>query len=160
MAEENKYAGAVRQYRQALAIDPGLAEVQYHLGLVLEREGNLQQAIPHFREAVRLQPDWPELLQGVAWFFATCPDPGIRNPEEAISLSEHAARLTHYLNPGILDSLAASYAAAGQFEEAVSTANTAMELAHKAHNSSLVSKIQKRLNLYKKEQPLPKRALP
>lgn len=47
---------AAEQYRQAIAVNPGLAEAHGRLGLVLARQGEIPEAIFHLREDVRLDP--------------------------------------------------------------------------------------------------------
>ena len=70
-----------------------------------------------------------------------------------IRLAERAADLTRHQNPGILDTLAVAYAAAGQFDRAVTTAQTALALASAAHAGDLANQIRMRLELYKQRKP-------
>ena len=87
----------------------------------------------------------------MAWILAT--HPNIADPDRAVTLAEHAARLTKYQNPSVLDTLAATYAAAGQFDRAGATAQNAIDLAAKANNKRLVQEIQNRIQLYKASRP-------
>ena len=80
-------------------------------------------------------------------------DASIRDPNRAIELAERAAELTNYQNAGALDTLAAAYAAAGQFPKAVETAQKALELARAQQKKQLIEKIQRRLSLYKYSKP-------
>jgi spermidine synthase len=52
-----------------------------------------------------------------------------------------------------LDTLAVAYAAAGRFNDAIATAQKAIELARSAGQSQLVGEIQARLQLYQDGQP-------
>jgi hypothetical protein len=52
-----------------------------------------------------------------------------------------------------MDTLAAAYAAAGRFAEAVETAEKAIKLATSANDKKLTLEIQKRLQLYRAGQP-------
>jgi hypothetical protein len=56
------------------------------------------------------------------------PNPKVRDPAEAVRLAAHAAELTAHKDPVVLDVLAAAYAAAGEWDRATSTAETAMAL--------------------------------
>ena len=57
-----------------------------------------------------------------------------------------------YTNPGILDTLAAAQAANGQFDAAAKTASLAIEISREKGQDSLAQKIQKRLDLYKRQK--------
>jgi hypothetical protein len=56
---------------------------------------------------------------GLAWLLATCPDARIRNSERAVKLAEEAVQRSDRKHASYLDTLAAAYAAAGRFDDAV-----------------------------------------
>jgi len=87
----------------------------------------------------------------MATILATHPNSKVRDAAKAIKLAEHAAQLTEYQDPEVLDSLAAAYAAAGQFEKAVTTAHAALALSDS--DEQLAGQIRERLQLYKQEKP-------
>src|SRR5262249_512495 len=49
---------------------PSSSEVPYALGRVLRREGQYEQCIPYFEQALSLDPRNMELLKGAAWTYA------------------------------------------------------------------------------------------
>ena len=102
-----------------------------------------------YREAMRLKNDWPAPINGAAWILATHPDPDARNPEEAVRLAASAAKLTNNQNPAVLDTLAASYAAAGNFDEAIAAAEMALERMARIGNQELTEAVRARLELYR-----------
>ena len=65
----------------------------------------------------------------LAWVLATCPEASVRNGAEAVELARRAVKLSDGREPAILGTLAAAYAEAGRFPEAVQTARKALELA-------------------------------
>jgi tetratricopeptide (TPR) repeat protein len=150
---KGKLNEAVNHYRQALQLKPDLAEAHNNLGSVLIATGRFDEALEHFREAVRLKPDYLMSLNGMAGILATHPDPKVRDVAEAIVLAERAAELTHYKDIAILDTLEVAYAAAGQFDRAITTAQTAIALASAAQDAELVKQIRKRVELYKQSKP-------
>ena len=72
---------------------------------------------------------------------------------DAIKFAKKACELTKYKQPEVLDTLAAAYASAGRFSEAVTTAEKALQLAQASQQDKLIVGIQKHLKLYKAEQP-------
>ena len=56
-------------------------------------------------------------------------------------------------NPAYLDTLAAAYAEAGRFPEAVSTAQKALDLAEHQNRAPLVDGLNTRIKLYESQQP-------
>ena len=102
----------------------------------------------HWREAARLEPGNAVILSRLARVLATCPDASIRNGAEAVALAQRAAQLSDRRDPEILDTLAAAYAEAGRFPEAIQTAQEAAALAAAYNNKALSDTIQARIKLY------------
>jgi Tfp pilus assembly protein PilF len=152
-ARQGKYEQAVKNYKQALSIDPNYLDAHVNLASALTRVGDLAQAIKHYNEALRLSPDYIDVINNLAWILATAEDAKIRNPAEAVNLAEHACELTKYEQPSLLDTLAAAYAAGGRFSQAIETAEKAIDLAKKVSRDELAEEIQNRLQLYKSGQP-------
>ncbi len=121
------YHGKARQagrgrsliFAEALAADPEYPEAHISLALALADQGRLDEAIVHYQEAIRLNPDDPSAYNNLAWIRATHPDPELRNGAEAVRLAERACALWKDRDPNLLDTLAAAYAEAGRFPEAV-----------------------------------------
>ena len=86
----------------------------------------------------------------LAWILATSPNPVLRDPEQAVRLLEAVRREEETL-PELLDTLAAAYAAAGRFEDAVRSADQALALAH--HQRELAAAIRERQTLYRSGRP-------
>jgi hypothetical protein len=60
-----------------------------------------------------------ELLNNLAWLLATDPDPHIRDGHKAAKLAEKACEASKGTNSAMLSTLAAAYAEAGLFVQAV-----------------------------------------
>ena len=153
LSTQGKFDEAVRHYRQALQIKPDYVSAHYNLGVAFKSQGKLDEAIKHYRQALYLKPDGLEMLTSMARILATHPDPKTRNTDEAIELAERAAGLTEYQDASILNTLATAYAAAGRFDQAMTTAQAALTLASAAQNEELVNHIRKQLELYKQAKP-------
>lgn len=50
------YAGAEQAFREAIIVDPALAEAHYNLALTLDRTGHKDEARKHYIEAANLAP--------------------------------------------------------------------------------------------------------
>jgi tetratricopeptide (TPR) repeat protein len=144
---------AIKYFRQALQLNPDLAKAHNNLALALTMTGQLDKAIEHFREAVRLKPDYLEPLNRMARILAMHPDPKQRDPGQAIEIAKRAAELTGHKDAAILETLAAAYAAAGQFDQAVKTAETALSLATAAQADELANHIRKKIQIYRQQKP-------
>ena len=77
----------------------------------------------------------------------------LRKAKVAVKLAELNARATEYREPATLDTLAAAYAEAGQFDRAVVTAKSAIVLARASHQEQLGEGLQARLQLYLAKKP-------
>jgi len=58
--EQGQTREAIADYRQALGIDSGLAEVHFNLANSLADSGRVNDALPEYRTAIRLLPQFPE----------------------------------------------------------------------------------------------------
>jgi spermidine synthase len=91
-------------------------------------------------------------MNEVAWILATG-DARVRDPAAAVRLAERAAELTQRRQPLVLDTLAAAYAAAGNYDRATGAAQEAVALAASAGAGSLAADIGRRLELYRQKRP-------
>ena len=144
---------AVGQYEETLRFKPDSAEAHNYLGLALERIGRIPEAVGHFEQALRIKPDYPEALNNLAWLLAARLSTESNNAVRAVALAEGACKLSDDRVANYLDTLAAAYAAAGRFDDAVSTAQKALRLANAAGQTQLVSRIEMRLELYLAKRP-------
>jgi len=139
---------AVVQYEQGLRLNPESAEIRYNLGYSLATVGRTTEAVARYEEALRLKPDFADAYNNLAWLRATDPEAHNRDAIEAVRLAKQAVLLKD-ADPNCLDTLAAAYAEVGQFSQAVSNAESALELARARGNVALVNGIESRLTLYR-----------
>ncbi|MCP3977950.1 MAG: tetratricopeptide repeat protein [bacterium] len=155
---QGETAAAIREFREALRLDPTDDDVHYDLGLALHEVGRLTDALASYRTALSLRPDALGPMTELAWILATDPDAKTRVPDEALRLARRAAELTGNRDATILDTLAAAYADAAQFDRAVITAEKALEAAILERNRTLAHHISRRLPLYREHRPYRERA--
>jgi tetratricopeptide (TPR) repeat protein len=135
-----------------LKYKPQSSQLHELLASTLSRQGNLKEAIEEYKMTLQLAPDQLMDLNNLAWLLATAPEAGGRDGAEAVRQAEQACQLTHYQRPLFVGTLAAAYAAAGRFEEAVTMAQKAIALATAAKNEGLVRKNRELLGLYQHRQ--------
>ncbi len=150
---QGKIDEAIAHWLEAAKQKPDWAEVQNSLGTAFYQQSKPKDAVKYWSEAIRLKPDWPEPQNNLAWLLATAEDEKLHNPAEAVRLAERACELSDYNQPGMLDTLGVTYAAAGRFTEAVKTAEKGIELAQQTKQETLAEDIQNRLELYRMNKP-------
>ncbi|MGE0760282.1 MAG: tetratricopeptide repeat protein, partial [Pirellulaceae bacterium] len=114
-----RYDEALRDYSEAIKLNPQDATALANRGDAYQSLGKWPEAAEDLNQAVRLQGDSARVLQSAAWLMATCPDERLRNPQIAIQAAERAVSLLGQPDARYLDTLAAAYANAGQFAQAV-----------------------------------------
>jgi len=141
---------ALQHFREAVRLDPSNAEAHYNVGSLLRARGELASAGDEFRAALALKPEWIPAVASLAWLLATAPDFAIRDPAGAVSFAERAADLTERRDASALDILAAAYASAGRFDEAIAACDLALTL---NPDVALERSIRVRQALYRQRQP-------
>ncbi len=86
------------------------------------------EAIQHYQEAIRLQPDLAEARNNLAWLLATADESRYRNPPEALAQAQQAVELTHWKEPAFIDTLAEALYQNGKYQQAVETQKKALAL--------------------------------
>ena len=143
---------AIGQYEQALQLKPKDANVHYHLGLALEKLGKTTEAMGQYEQALQIAPDRPEVQNNLAWLLATRVPAEGGDPVRAVTLAEGACSRTANSAFAYLDTLAAAYASAGPFTDAVAAAQRAVEQARAGGESLAANEIGTRLGLYREDR--------
>ncbi|MBN1851559.1 MAG: tetratricopeptide repeat protein [Pirellulales bacterium] len=142
------HAGCGRASHHLRQYDVALAELDEAIRLAPENAtfyksradlhadtGNYRAALEDYGRAVERNPLLAEAFRNGAWLLATCPDARFRSEENALESAEKAMELTCEDRHLYLDTLAAAQANAGRFDEAVQTAEMAIEEAPDSYRS-------------------------
>ena len=135
------------------------ADLHVALATLAMRDREYETSIRHYREALRLNPGMRGATNNLAWLLATSPRESLRDPDRAIRIAEAMLGSRGSENAALLDTLAAGYAAAGRFEDAIRTATEAIAL-WPAANDNARKQVEARLALYRAHRtyvaPLPR----
>jgi tetratricopeptide (TPR) repeat protein len=145
---------AIECYGKAVRLRPGAIVFRCNLAYALHEAGRSEEAAAAYRDALLLAPDWTQMVTRQAWQLATAEDPRLRNAAEAVRLARQACQATEERQPELLDTLAAAYAEAGRFAEAIQTARKALALAAENDQRTLRDEIEQRLRLYEDSRPV------
>ncbi|MCF8064706.1 MAG: M48 family metalloprotease [Desulfarculaceae bacterium] len=122
--QQIKQATLERILASEIAKRPHDARLQMQMGILLYERGDERRALVHLKGAVALAPKDPEVLNGLAWFWATARNKSMRRPAQAVRLAQKAVALAPL--PHIWDTLAEAYYAAGDPRRAVAAARAAL----------------------------------
>jgi serine/threonine-protein kinase len=148
LKEQPKVIAALRR---AIALDSGDFLVRYLLGQILQQQGRYAEAEQAYLGAIHAQPAWVPACDSLARLLATCPDEKIRDGKRAIKYARTACERTRWEDLCCADSLAAAYAEAGQFDEAVRYQTRALE--DPILRGTFRTAAGRRLELYRQKKP-------
>jgi protein O-mannosyl-transferase len=154
LMQSGKADEALAAFLQALNLDPSNPTIHYNAGNAYISLHRWPEARAQYEAALKTNPNQPQLLDRLAWMLATSPDPNVRDVPEAVRLAQRACELTHNSNAALLSTLAAAYAEAGRFDEAVATQREVINILFKTHSKTGLEDATKRLQLYQSHHSL------
>ena len=149
LAQQGNASEALDHFVKAVGIRPSFAKAHQNLGLTLEGLGRTSDAVEEYGETLRWAPDSPDVERRLAWILATDPDPRVRNGTEAVRFAEAAVSATGDRNAQTLEVLAAAYAEAGRFSDAVLAEEQALAFGKAASGGETDPRAEQRLALYR-----------
>jgi tetratricopeptide (TPR) repeat protein len=113
--------------------------------------GHYSNAVHACRQALRANAEDPQSQNLLAWIKATCPDASVRDGKQAVSAGTKACELTHWSEWNCLDTLAAAWAEAGDFDRAIRFEKLALRTGKP--DQAEAKQMGERLSLYKQARP-------
>ena len=144
---------ALPELETAVSLDPHFPSGEETLAGDLSFLGRPSEALEHWRKALTVAPKSVTAHVGAARILCSTTDDSLRNGTEAVTLATQANDLTKGADPSVLDTLAAAYAEAGEFPQALETARHALDLANSRGDTSMAKDIKYRINLYEGGKP-------
>ncbi len=163
---KGQYDRAIADFDVAIELRPDYAGAFRNRGGAYGMSGQYDRAIADFDVSIELNPDDAEayigkatVLNMEAWDLATSGNADERDGREAVRLAMEAVVLYNAhgnriaLAAGFAGTLAAAYAAAGRFDDAVAEQERAIEMLRVAGEQDDVDAARSRLDLYRRRQP-------
>jgi tetratricopeptide (TPR) repeat protein len=147
---------AIVLFRKVVEAEPRFVKAHDYLGIALLQKGRMEEAVVHFQRALAIRPDDADAchnLTSAAWLLATGPAAAGRNGPLAVTLAEQADRFSGGKDPMIIGTLAAAYAEAGRFPEAIAAAGRAQQLAAQQGNTARAEVLGRQVKLYQTGTP-------
>jgi tetratricopeptide (TPR) repeat protein len=115
---------------------------------IIEGNQNQMMSVQYMSITHNIVP-YERICNSLAWLLATCPDAKCRDGKRAVTLATEACEHTFWKATPSLDTLAAAYAEAGDFDAAIKFENQALQ---QTDSISRHSAYQRRLLLYEQHQ--------
>ena len=148
-ADKHNYDRALADYAKAIQVDPKSLDAYLGRATVWEAKGEYHKARADLEQCTRIDPADSDSHNGLAWLLATCPDDSMRNGQQAVAHALKACELSAWEDVNTIDTLAAAYAEAGDFDHATKYAERAAELAAEKKKAAYLE----RLELYRQRKP-------
>jgi tetratricopeptide (TPR) repeat protein len=146
-------AESERLLRHAVALMTGDAEAHRALAVTLTRSGRVEHAIVEYGEILNSNPDDLDALNNVAWIRATHAEAMHRDAAVAVRMAERARDRSPEPVAVIFSTLAAAYAEAGRFPEAVTTCERAIRIAKADGRAEEAARFGQQLARYRAGRP-------
>jgi tetratricopeptide (TPR) repeat protein len=148
-----KLEKAISDYDIAVRLAPDCWETHFGRAHGYDAQGEFHKAIDDYNEAIQLlkKGDSPSPYNSLGWLLATCQVQSVRNGAHAVAAARKACELTDWKNPDYIDTLAAAYAEAGDFEKAIKYEKQAVSTDGLTDQNR--SDAQKRMGLYQQQKP-------
>jgi tetratricopeptide (TPR) repeat protein len=148
LVEQRKYVEAEEVFRKAVEINPFHPQAWHNLGFMREQQGRLDEALQFYRKAVERQPNYP-----LAHFHIGRILVNQKKYDEAIKHLLMTLSPEDASTPAYLYALSATYARAGNREEALTYGRRAREQAAARGQTELLRSIDRDLRILETTAP-------
>lgn len=117
--QQSQFAAAAKDFSIAIELNGKDPVAWNNRGFNRYQLGQSNEALQDYDHAIALSPRYALAHQNRAWLLATTDDPALRDPEAAIEAARKACDINSYESISDLSALAAAYASAGRFQDAI-----------------------------------------
>ncbi len=125
----NEYEKAIPLLERSIEIEPLILRHRLTLARAYRDIQMYDKARHQFEEIIELHPPYFAASNNLARMYLEADDDSFRDPQKAIDVAEAGVTVTQRKVPHLLSTLAAAYASAGRYDEAIATAEETIELA-------------------------------
>jgi tetratricopeptide (TPR) repeat protein len=143
---------ALKEFSAAARLDPNYSWPHVETAKVFFQQGRDTEAVDELRAALRIEPDNFQILATAAHYLAANENAAARDGQAALVLATKANLLTGGNQPLVFDVLGMAFAATGDFTNAQTCTQNALDLAAAAQMTNL-EPLKTRLALYKNNRP-------
>jgi tetratricopeptide (TPR) repeat protein len=154
---------ALADYNLAIRLAPEDVQGYLRRAIVAKQRRAFSQAVDELTDLTRMAPESAEVHRALARILATCYKDVFRDGSRAVQEATRACELTQWRDPDCVDTLAAAYAEAGDYQSAVEWQKKAIALARKEVTSPMQRAMnaggrrgvgfEDRLAFYKRKRP-------
>jgi Flp pilus assembly protein TadD len=119
LTEHKELPQALADIDEALRLKPDSARLRCTRAYIRIKKNEPAAAVADLEDAIKNAADYASAHNVLAWVLATCPDAEVRNGRKAVTHAEKAVELTERKSGAYLDTLAAAYAEARRFDDAI-----------------------------------------
>ena len=152
---EGKPELAIQDCGAALRQNPAFFEAALLRASANAALGRYAESLKEIEHVISIRPRTTGLARALidrAWIRSVCPDPSFRNGKQAIKDATAACKIMSWNDEDMIDTLAAAYAEAGDFDSAVRYEEQA--LAIKGITAQDLKSLRNHLALFKQHRPL------
>jgi tetratricopeptide (TPR) repeat protein len=146
---QQQYDKAILHYNEAIRLKPNSAWAFSMRGKAQFFSRRYDDALASWREALKISPNYAWVMMRQAHFLATCPEGQYRDAQKALELARKALALRKDSDPQYQEMLAAVFADAGNFAEAIQWQERAVQ----ALSLQEGEQARARLHLFRKQLP-------
>ncbi len=128
--------------------------VRFQLGRIEMGRKNYREAVVHFEGAFKGNPRMLSAANNLAWILATNEDAQVRDGKRAVEVAKRICETTQYKDYRFFSTLAAAYAESGDFDNAVTITNKAIEMATAKGDEKTIASMNERLKLFESGTPV------
>jgi tetratricopeptide (TPR) repeat protein len=150
--KSGKIDTAIHDLDSAIELKPDLCESYVKRAMAYAVKGDVSRQLSDLESAAKAETRCQETAQNsLAWLRATSPNAAVRNGKRAVEIATQACEHGQWSDPSHIDTLAAAYAEAGDFESAIKFEQMAIE--HLRSDSDRKGDYEQRLLLFQSHNP-------
>ena len=134
-------------------LSAGDPRAEYQLGAWAAGTGDFANAIDHYTQSIESEKSMFLAANNLAWILATNPDAKFRDGARAVKAAELACEATNYADYRLFDTLAVSWAEAGDFAKAIESAQRGIEMAKAKGDKATIKLLGERIQLFQSGKP-------